>query len=382
MPTNQKAEARPISFLLHDTRGKDPIEEVKLIIRPEELTRTDVSRLAVHQTFGGAWADNWGPGIPALTLAGHTGWGANGRPDGLKEFQRLHSAIFERWHSLRNACVTAGDDPDKIKLIFADRLDDFTWVVAPNSFVLRRNRQRPLLSMYQITMVKLADHLLEKPEQPPKQGLEAAVVSLDASIQRINDFAASIRGKMQNFLGPIAEAVRNFVKLTASVLGVVRSLIAAGMSVVQAVTAPLIDLARDMARGAFNVMAIVSSVKDVPMQIKAELMRVGGAYANVFCLMKNVFKTRRSFPSYDSLYGASLCSSTSGGRPVSTYSRMGANAFQEIYSGNNRHVSASPQAAAGIKNLAAADPITSGTTVAELGPNLRNAVTVRVRGVA
>jgi hypothetical protein len=95
-----------------------------------------------------------GVGLPTISLSGHTGWGAGTRPDGFQEFQDLYETVFAGWHDARQE-RSNGTNPDDIKLIFADELDDFTWAVAPQSFVLKRNKSRPLLSTYQISMIKL-----------------------------------------------------------------------------------------------------------------------------------------------------------------------------------------------------------------------------------
>lgn len=157
MPTpDQKADVRPISFTLQNQGGGGTIS-MDLVIRPEDLNRTEPSRLSTIQTLGGAWADNFGRGIGTVTIAGHTGWGQGGRPNGLGVFLALHDLVYTRWHAARAAAVDAGRDPDSVKLIFADALDEFVWVVAPQVFTLRRNKSRPLLSQYNIVLTWLAD---------------------------------------------------------------------------------------------------------------------------------------------------------------------------------------------------------------------------------
>ncbi len=56
---------RPIGFYL--TGGLGLPARVNLPIRPEELTRTETSRLQVNQTLGGAWADSFGAGLAKIT---------------------------------------------------------------------------------------------------------------------------------------------------------------------------------------------------------------------------------------------------------------------------------------------------------------------------
>lgn len=144
MPRSQKAEVRPISFTLNSGGN---FSSGNLLIRPEDLTRTEPSRLSVTQTFGGAWADNFGRGVGTLTISGHTGWGQGNRFSGFDEFQSLYARVYQGWHA-------AGGQAE---LVFADALDEFVWIVAPQVFTLKRNRQRPLLMMYNIVLTWLAD---------------------------------------------------------------------------------------------------------------------------------------------------------------------------------------------------------------------------------
>ena len=87
-PKSQKAGDRPISFVLAEY-SKSDIQEYKFVIRPEELSRMDPSRVTVHQTLGGerlGWADDFGQGLPTINISGHTGWRVKHdyRPSGVR----------------------------------------------------------------------------------------------------------------------------------------------------------------------------------------------------------------------------------------------------------------------------------------------------------
>src|ERR1019366_2426807 len=117
-PSSQKAGDCPISFLLWDT-ANSPSTKVRatLNIRPEELTRTDVSRVTVQQTLGGAWADDFGPGLAQINISGHTGWRGNRSGDGAALFTALKANVFDNWHAQRNKAVKAGKDPKDVTLL-------------------------------------------------------------------------------------------------------------------------------------------------------------------------------------------------------------------------------------------------------------------------
>lgn len=374
----QKADVRPISFVLHNTAaGGGTPTKIDLVIRPEDLTRPEPSRTVIHQTLGGAWLDSWGAGLPTVQISGTTGWGAGGRKDGLQEFQRLHETVFKRWHDEREAAIVRGFDPDKVKLIFADELDEFTWVVAPLNFVLRRNKARPLLSQYQISLGWIADGVIEKSAvdgelaslgdvmgvAKSQSQLERIRDTLANSLAKIQDFAASLKGSIGAVLGPIQQAVASFTALTATVLSYVNDVIATGMSVIQAVSNPLIEIAGNLSRAAANVVNAVSSVLSIPQRIKAEFSRVVSAFVNVFCVLSNGLGKRKFLPNYDDLYGASVCSSTAGGRPLSRYDTQ--NPFPELLPVQSGPVTVTGNAQASLARLMALDVTDRATTTTE-----------------
>jgi len=369
----QKAEERPISFVFHNmATGSAPVE-LRLVIRPEDLTRTDRSRLTTTQTLGGAWADNFGPGVPQVVLAGHTGWGQGGRPDGLAEFQKLHETVFKRWHDERAEALRSGMDPDKVKLIFSDSLDDFIWVVAPQAFVLRRNKARPLLSQYQITLNWVSDDVAETMGALRAQSVSAlqelGLSSLEQAIRQIESFAAGIRESIGAVLGPINAAFSAFVNLTATALSVVQRVISAGMSVVSAVTGGLLSIAGNLARAAANITRTFQSIVNIPNQIKAQFSRVASAFQNAFCVLKNVFRSRKFIGNYDDLYGASTCSSTAGGRPISRYANE--NPFPVLFPVEKQPYAVTSEAAGAIDALTKIDPVLYPPGASDLEDSMR-----------
>lgn len=356
---NQKADARPISFVLHNMAAGTAPVEVGLVIRPEDLVRSDASRLTTTQTLGGAWTDNFGPGVPTLQISGHTGWGAGSRANGLEVFQRLHDTIFNQWHAFRAQALTSGRDPDLVKLIFLDKLDQFEWVVAPQSFVLRRNKSRPLLSQYQIGMTWLSNDVAatKKAMASSAKGGGGLLESLglDSLLGSLKTITDSIQSGIMGFLGPIKDAVGGLVKLTANVLKTVTAVINTVKGAVDAVTSGLMSIAGNLARAAANVTQTIVSIMSLPQQIKAKFQRVGAAFNNAFCVIRNIFKSRKFIPNFDSLYGASNCSSTAGGRPISKFATE--NPFPVFYPLNKSGVNVSTGAQKSMANLANSDPV-------------------------
>lgn len=359
-PTSQKADVRPISFILDDQATGTPPVSLNLSLRPEDLTRTDPSRLNVQQTLGGAWGDNFGPGVPTIHISGHTGW----RPDqgsgadGMARFHALKTQVYDQWHARRANAVQAGQNPDLVQLIFADALDEITVVVAPGQFVLRRSRSRPLLFQYQINMFVLDQNVNQIANVSPLGlGLDASILqktglqSLTASINEITGQINSVNGWINSTL---VAPVKSFMNQTAQLYGAVRGAIAS----VNGVAGSLISVAQMSAQAGINLFRTFAAVESIPQQVKADLMAVAGAYSNIYCVLHNALQQQIYYEDYDPLFGASNCSSTSGGRPIS--SLAGTNPFYStVPTLQPLPVSLTNSAQAGLSTLASNDPVIS-----------------------
>ena len=359
-PQSQKADARPIAFVLDDqTNRAAPRISVDLTIRPEDLTRVDNSRLTTQQTLGGAWVDDFGPGIPSLTISGHTGWrrrfGVDDERDGQERFRYLFENVFTRWHKLRNDAKKAGDNPDKVRLVFADSLDQFAAVVAPVSFTLKRSKSRPLLCQYQISMTVVSQDIDElsylkfgKNSIADPMALEAlGLDSLTASVDRLTSYLKDI----QNFVDrTLVARVRKFLIQTIRLYQSVRTAIRTA----DEIAGSLIAVARMTAQAGMNIFRTIGAVASLPGQIKSRLMNLASEYSNIFCVLKNAVQQQKYLPDYNPLFGSSNCSSTSGGRPLSPLS--GVNPFY-LYASVNRTlpVTVTPSGQAGLMTMANTD---------------------------
>lgn len=375
---DQKAETRPISFVLHNMALDDDPYEVKLVIRPEDLTRTDTSRLTTTQTLGYAWADNFGAGLPTIQLAGHTGWGAGTRPNGFEEFLNLYSTVYQEWHTQRAQAIDDGYDPDLVKLIFLDKLDEIQWVVAPQNFILKRNRSRPLLSMYQINLTFLSDDVADTldaldqlAELTSLDSLsELELTGLDSILNSITKISEFISSGITAVLGPIKAVFDKVVSLTGKVLSTINNLMRAGVGLVSTLTNGLLGLATSLTRAASNMTGIVQSIMTLPDRTKAQFQRVGAAFENAFCVLKNIFKKRTFLPKYDALYGASMCSSTAGGPAITRYDTE--NPFPVLFPVNNSAIAVTQDATFALSRLSTADPVLYPPSMSQLGSDLQS----------
>lgn len=361
-PQSQKAEERPISFVLDDTSSGAAPVSVSLVIRPEDLTRTDPSRITTQQTLGGAWADNFGPGIPSLTISGHTGWrrrlGDKDELDGQERFTQLYEHVFSKWHEQRDDAVRLGRDPDLVRLVFADALDQFAVVVAPISFTLRRSRSRPLLCQYQISMAVIDENIDQLSYlgfggdflSTDNDALEAAGLdSLAASIDELTAYGQDIQRYIdQTLVAPTRDFLKKTVKLYISV----RTAVQTG----DEIAGSLIGVARMTAAAGVNIFRTIGAVTSLPSLVRARLMQVSSAYSNIFCVLSNSLQQQEFYPDYNPLFGSSNCSSTSGGRPLSPLS--GVNPFY-LFTPTNRSlpVTVSSSAQANLQAMANSDVV-------------------------
>lgn len=189
---SQNTFLRPILFVLHDTSSMGGIPLPYLFyIRPEELSITDPSRNNVHQSLGGGWVDGFGQGLETINIAGNTGWGQGNMPPGELNYHLLYNVVYKQWHAKREAAVKAGKDPDLVKLIFIDLLDMYWGVCAPMTFVLKRSRSRPLLFLYNINLIVVANTIASFAPQVAA-GINTITEGITSAITQLGDFAGSL----------------------------------------------------------------------------------------------------------------------------------------------------------------------------------------------
>lgn len=357
-PVSQKADLRPISFTLQSEGGE--ATTVPLIIRPEDLRFPEVGLETAVMTFGGGWVDNWGRGLTRLQISGHTGWGAGKRPPGEEEFRKVREAVWTGWYKEREAAVANGKDPQGVKLIFTDALDNITVVVSPGAFTLMRNRSRPLLMMYQISMTVVSDRIDEPLEDPLDFAVEggdptkvaAGVKSLSGSLAQIQDATSKVRSFVE---GGLANPVGKLMELSGGSLGRVLDAVNGARGMITAEVAPYVGIAKDLAQVSRNVAHSYAAVTSLGDFAKYQIGAVGSAFENAYCVLENTFRMPREFADYSGLYGAAICSSTVGGSPIS--SLLGGNPWEAILPVEMAPVSVSPVARSSIEFMKFMDPV-------------------------
>lgn len=382
-PTDQRAGVRPISFLLDE--GGSLGSPLTLNIRPEDLTRTEPSRSTVHQTMGretGGWVDHFGEGLPSVTIAGHTGWRAGGidAADGVKAFENLNQLVAHDYAAAKQSAIDRGSDPAGVKLIFVDMLDGFTWSVVPVTFVLRRSRSRPLLMQYNITLQALSTAIDNPLMVVPFLGsISGGLGALDGILSTLAGFQSDIKGLVgkavgyvNGGLGYVAQSVSAFTSVANGVLNSVTSIVKSVQGGFTSIANNAIGIANDIASVGVNVFRTLAAIRGLPSHIKAELSRVASAFNEVVCIFSNSLRPRQTYDTYEDLYGASNCSSTTGGRPASALA--GTNSFNLLRSSDTDPVTLNTLAQSSVSVVKRADPVLTPMALPEMSRHLDQVV--------
>lgn len=339
-PTDQRAGTRPISFVLRDVdHFPNP---VILSIRPEELTRQQPTRASVHQTLGRnteGWVDNFGLGLPSVTIRGHTGWrtSAGSGLDGAAAFEALNKLVMVDYHDAKQRAIDRGVDPGLVSLMFVDMLDSFTWSVVPMQFTLQRSKSRPLLFQYNIVMQAINTNVGFIPTwtQPNYGNPANAIARLDKSITTLNvafpSLAALVRasligsGQSRTVAGEFGSAYSAYTAKVAGVLAVVSTAAKSTPTVSGQLLDDLVGTAASVVRAGQNVTRAVNAAAGSPASTQAALTEVASAMHEASCILAGALRPKRHYEEYSGLLGASNCSSTIGGHPESIYA--GTNVF-------------------------------------------------------
>lgn len=381
-PTDQRAGVKPIAFTLQTANSLNT--PVTLKIRPEDLTRTENQRVTTTQTMGRGiigWTDHFGEGLPTLNISGHTGWrtAQGSGEDGAQAFNTLNKLIMEDYPQAIQTAIDQGQDPNSIRLLFVDMLDDFSWVVVPQQFVLRRSKSRPLLFQYTMQFQCISTDL-ENPLMilPFSGSLFSGLKALNNVISTIEGVGSTIEGWIHTAvtikdaaLAPIAKTVRLFNESANRIFRTVNGVISTGKNAVNSTANSLINIAHDFAKVGMNIHRTIAAIENVPQDVKHSIMRVSGAYSEAFCIFNNSLKPRKIYQNYDGLFGASNCSSTSGGNAPSAYANT--NAFA-LLNDKESPVSLTADARASISELGNADPILVPKSINESNRLLNNVV--------
>ena len=379
-PTDQRAGIRPIAFVLEI--GGTPSIPAQLSIRPEDLTRNEPTRATVHQTLGreiSGWVDHFGTGLPSVTIAGHTGWryAPGNYKDGAQAFEDLNQMVVHDYNAAKQYSIDHGDDPAGVKLLFVDTLDNFAWSIIPTQFILRRSKSRPLLYQYNMTLQAIATNIDVQPIQTPKLGnasnglfaLKRSIVVLTAAQAGVGGWVSAAVKQETGFLVSIAARVAAFTSFATGMFTAVSGIIAGAKGVITGIVNDVIGIAKDLANVGIRIFRVVNQIAGIGDFLKASLLAVATAFNEVLCIFSNSLRSKKTYEQYTGLYGASTCSSTTGGSMPSPFADV--NAFLAMYP-QPSPITLGPKTLSSIKVLLNMDPILSPLPLSEIGRHAGN----------
>lgn len=123
-----------------------------LTLNPEEMTQREPTISEVTLTLGGAYVEDWGAGLPEITIKGTTGYskktGVDGvETDGVQEFQSLRNDIFRYFLEPNGRAKRTLTDTYELR--FYNWADSEFYIIQPRPFSLMRSKSRPLLYAYE-----------------------------------------------------------------------------------------------------------------------------------------------------------------------------------------------------------------------------------------
>lgn len=385
-PYDQRAGVRPIAFVL---RGMNGISgSVTLKIRPEHLSVSEPLRASVHQTLGRGiqgWVDHFGRGLPSMTINGNTGWRtswASGE-DGAEAWLSLRSLLREQYPEAIQAAIDAGIDPSVVQLLFIDMLNQNSYSVIPMDLTLRRNKQKPLLFQYTLPMQVIDTDIDAIMQFAPWSGSTwAGLNALKDAISFLKGIADDVKGWItsatefvNDLIQPIAAVVSDLVAMSNEVFDIVSSTVNTLTNSVSSVINNVIGIASGIATVGANIGRIISTIANLPDDLKKRFSMLASAYTEVKCILANALKPKKIYDNYTGAYGASNCSSTSGGSPASLYN--GLNLF-EYMRPTDSPIIVSNEAYSAINNLSRLDPVLQTVSldeVARLAADINSGVT-------
>lgn len=160
--------ARNASVFFRLKQGSSTVAALVLPLKPSRLQMVQASRVQTTQVLGGVYYDDFGFGVPTVSLEGHTGWfassdGAYWSPstgrvspiDGPTAYEYLYSDIYLKYFEME-AASTSGDPQVYLELV--STFDQIDWYVKPvQDFALTRDRANPMVFQYTVSFSMVRD---------------------------------------------------------------------------------------------------------------------------------------------------------------------------------------------------------------------------------
>lgn len=196
------------TFVILNSKLGNIEKQHTLVLNPQDFTQREPVRAQVVQTIGGAYVDDFGRGLPKVSLSGHTGWRLKQTPDGKElldgwqAFKTLRSDIFRYFTDAKDSSRTFLRNPE-LELHWYNWGEDEYYEVQPTEeFQLQRSASNPLLYQYSWGFTCVRDLTSDKKNSPKAatfklgsttsardavQGLGVAVANLSALLAAMGE---------------------------------------------------------------------------------------------------------------------------------------------------------------------------------------------------
>ena len=139
--------AIPLPFILGGPGG---------IVRPDQWALHRPTKGSVISTADNSFLDDFGAGVPTLTMSGSTGW--SGPLDGIVALKSLELLLTE-YLNRRARTAAAFGNPDDVTLYYFDTLQAQAFTLYPFEMGVDRSKRSPLLYYYRLRFAVLRDLL-------------------------------------------------------------------------------------------------------------------------------------------------------------------------------------------------------------------------------
>lgn len=313
------------------------IKKVTLNIDPEEFIIDEPFRVNPIQTMGGAFIDVWDVGIRRLTINGNTGWRTqqikDQNMDGFTNLFTLKENIIEEYFSLRSTFSQSQSQASiekNLSLVLIDTLHETTYDLVPETFRLYRNKQKPLLLLYNMSFIIIPPEQLNSilsSADSMAALLQPSVVGVATQMGNIKskfDDIATVLNDIANPFGALESLANNGSSIAAFFQGILTAKNDIGQGVAE--VAQLITSSMQAVNSGLGQLQSFSDLSGIEASVLLSIWNLKNAYSNLLCLLHQVMSA--GLYTYTGIVDSASCSLVFG-LPSSTLSST-RNSFEAI----------------------------------------------------
>jgi hypothetical protein len=205
---------------------------------------------------------------------------------------------------------------------------------------------------------------------PPIQNKTAGLNALGSALDRITGLITQVSKAVFSLLRGIANTVMGFVNMAVLLLRKAQSMLKAITGFINGVTGFVVGVAKSISQVGREIFKTFASIQGISYSVKSSFMQIGAAFNEVVCVFSNSLRPSKTYEDYTSLYGASNCSSTTGGRMPSAF--VNQNVFSVMNPSSPAPVTLSGAAISSVDAINKSDAVLAPLPESEIGRHLDN----------